>query len=230
MSRLPGRHRREPRRWRRAAERYTALAAVGAMTCFVALVLRASEPSASPIRPPNSARPAGSEQHAPAASFGVDPAAAQTGPSAPDASPPAQLAVPAIGVHTALQPLGLLLGGSLQSPSHWNEAGWYAGGVIPGQLGPAVIAGHIDSVSGPAVFYRLRELRPGDTVLVTQSDGHLLHFVVDGTQIYPKDNFPTAAVYGPTPIPVLRLITCTGEFDWRTHNYLDNLVVSAHLH
>jgi hypothetical protein len=145
-------------------------------------------------------------------------------------SAPMRLRISAIGVNATVQPLGLLADGTLQPPSAWQIAGWYDGGVTPGDPGPAVIAGHVDSISGPAVFYRLRQLRPGDVAVVQRRDGRQLTFVVDSLAVYPKVAFPTAAVYGPTPLPMLRLVTCTGDFDWHAHSYLDNLVVSAHLH
>jgi hypothetical protein len=144
-------------------------------------------------------------------------------------SVPIRLRIPAIGVDTALQPLGLRADGTLQPPSAWQTAGWYDDGVTPGEPGPAVVAGHVDSISGPAVFYRLRQLRPGDLAVVQRRDGRMLTFVADTVAIYPKSAFPTAAVYGPTPLPVLRLVTCTGDFDWQAHTYLDNLVVSFHV-
>jgi Sortase domain len=144
-------------------------------------------------------------------------------------SPPARVAIPSIGVDSSLQPLSLQADKTLQSPTEWAEAGWYAGGVRPGDPGPAVIAGHVDSRNGPAVFFRLRDLHAGADVYITTQSGKTLHFVVDTSQRFPKDRFPTEAVYGPTPLPVLRLITCTGEFDAANHNYLDNLVVTAHL-
>jgi sortase (surface protein transpeptidase) len=143
-------------------------------------------------------------------------------------SRPTRLSIPSIGVDTALQPLHLLADGSLEPPTQWARAGWYADGVRPGQVGPAVIAGHIDSTSGPAVFFRLHALRPGDAVRVRMRDGRMLRFVVDGVRRYPKSRFPTGAVYGPTPDPQLRLVTCTGAFDAQAGSYLDNLVVSAH--
>jgi len=144
-------------------------------------------------------------------------------------SAPIRLRIPAIGVNTALQPLGLRADGALQPPSAWQTAGWYDDGVTPGDPGPAVIAGHVDSISGPAVFYRLRQLRPGDLAVVQRRDGRMLTFVVDTLAVYSKSAFPTVAVYGPTPLPTLRLVTCTGDFDWQAHSYLDNLVVSFHL-
>jgi sortase (surface protein transpeptidase) len=158
-----------------------------------------------------------------------------TGPAHPalaasrSAGVPVALAIPAIGVHSALQPLARTPDGTLQQPSQWQEAGWYADGIRPGDVGPAVIAGHVDSINGPAIFYRLRELRPGDLVDIRDQDGATLHFIVDSIQAYPKATFPTLTVYGPTALPELRLITCTGQFDWNTRNYLDNLVVTAHL-
>jgi hypothetical protein len=158
-----------------------------------------------------------------------------TGPAHPaptarwPVAPPVRLVVPAIDVDTGLEPLGLRPDGTLEAPHQWGVAGWYAQGVRPGDPGPAIIAGHVDSRNGPAVFYRLRDLRVGATVLVRTSDGRTLEFVVDNVHRYPKTRFPTAAVYGPTPLPELRLITCTGDFDWTAHSYLDNLVVTARL-
>jgi len=155
---------------------------------------------------------------------------AHADPSArPAVAPPARLVVPAIGVDTGLESVGLLTDGTLEPPHEWGVAGWYADGVRPGDPGPAVIEGHVDSRNGPAVFYRLRDLRVGAPVIVHTRDGKTLRFVVDSVRSYPKTHFPTAAVYGPTPLPVLRLVTCTGEFDWAARSYLDNLVVSARL-
>lgn len=144
-------------------------------------------------------------------------------------SKPVRVRVPSIGIDSTLQPLGLLADGSLQSPSQWQQAGWYDRGTVPGSVGPAVIAGHVDSVSGPAVFFRLRQLSLGASVLIQRQNGSTLRFVVDQIRQYPKDQFPTAAVYGPTADAELRLITCTGDFDYSKRSYLDNLVVSAHL-
>lgn len=174
--------------------------------------------------------PTGAATAAPAALPSGDPDAAAPGPAAVShTSAPASINIPSIGVHSSLQALGLESDGSLVSPSKWQVAGWYAGGVRPGDPGPAVVAGHVDSVNGPAVFYRLKEVKPGQTAVITQRNGHTLTFVVDTVNQYPKNKFPTAAVYGPTALPVLRLVTCTGDFDRAAHSYVDNLVVSAHL-
>jgi len=142
---------------------------------------------------------------------------------------PVRLQIPAIDVSTPLVKLGRLPDGSLEVPKDWNTAGWYDKGPRPGQPGPAVILGHVDSTKGPAVFYQLRALRPGDTVRVGLADGRILVFRVQRVQRYPKDEFPTEAVYFPTLNRELRLITCGGEFDYARHSYLDNIVVYAEL-
>jgi sortase (surface protein transpeptidase) len=150
-----------------------------------------------------------------------------TGPGV--GSPPVRLVVPAIGVATRLVRLGLNRDRTMEVPGDFQAAGWFTGGPQPGQLGPAVIAGHVDSRTGPAVFYRLRELRPGDQVRVELADGTALRFVVERARSYPKAGFPTGAVFGPVPSAALRLVTCTGDFDRARGSYRDNLVVFATL-
>jgi LPXTG-site transpeptidase (sortase) family protein len=140
---------------------------------------------------------------------------------------PVSLTIPLIGVDTQLIKLGLAAGGALQVPSSTAVAGWYTGSPRPGAIGSAIIVGHIDSLSGPGVFYRLSELRKGDVVYVKRADGTMVKFRVTTVQEYPKDKFPTQAVYGPTPDAELRLITCGGTFDSTTGHYLSNIVVYA---
>jgi sortase (surface protein transpeptidase) len=140
---------------------------------------------------------------------------------------PVYLSIPVIGVHTRLIKLGLTAQGTLQVPASTSVAGWYTGGPRPGQVGSAVIAGHIDSYLGPGVFFRLRLLRPGDRVYVRQVGGALTVFRVYAEHSYPKDHFPTQKVYGPAPDPELRLITCGGTFDPAIGSYLNNVVVYA---
>jgi len=149
--------------------------------------------------------------------------------AAPGGAPPVRLTVPAIGVETPLVRLGLEPDRTMQVPEDFGRAGWFAEGPAPGQPGPAVIAGHVDSRTGPAVFYRLRDLRPGDHIDVTRADRTRLRFVVDTTHSFPKTRFPTDAVFGPTPAAELRLVTCTGTFDRTRGSYRDNLVVFARL-
>lgn len=140
--------------------------------------------------------------------------------------PPTRLRVRAIGVDTALESLALGAGGELRPPGDGDKVGWYADGTAPGDVGPAVLAGHVDSVRGPAVFYRLREIRSGDTIEVVRG-GRTVNFTVTATAWYPKRTFPADRVYGPTPDRQLRLITCGGVFDRSLRSYRDNLVVYA---
>jgi sortase (surface protein transpeptidase) len=138
---------------------------------------------------------------------------------------PVSLIIPLIGVNTQLIKLGLAAGNALQVPSSTTVAGWYNASPRPGAPGPAVIVGHIDSLTGPGVFYRLSELRVGDPVYVRRADRTTVEFRVTAVQTYLKDQFPTEAVYGATPDPELRLITCGGAFDAATGHYLSNVVV-----
>jgi hypothetical protein len=161
---------------------------------------------------------------------GFEVAALPAAPGAPGpAAPPARLEIPAIGVATPLDRLGLAADGTMEVPVDFGRAGWFAGGTLPGEQGPAVIAGHVDSRSGPAVFYRLRELRAGDAVEVERTDGVRLRFEVSSRAQYRKSALPTAAVFGPVAWPALRLITCGGSFDRARGSYRDNLVVFARL-
>jgi LPXTG-site transpeptidase (sortase) family protein len=141
---------------------------------------------------------------------------------------PTKVQIPAIGVASPLVDLALNRDRTLQAPGDFARAGWYAGGSAPGDAGaPAVIAGHVDSYRGPAVFYHLGELKAGSEILVTGIDGKVRRFKVYRAAQYDKDAFPADQVYAPTVSPELRLITCTGDFDRDTGSYLSNLVVYA---
>jgi hypothetical protein len=142
-------------------------------------------------------------------------------------APPAGLAIPSIGVETELEHLAVRADGTLAAPDDFGRAGWFSEGPAPGDRGPAVIVGHVDSRDGPAVFYRLPELRTGDLVEVTRTDGTVTRFAVTDTFEATKDAFPTEAVYGPTAGPTLRLVTCTGTFDRASRRYVSNLIVYA---
>jgi len=174
-----------------------------------------------------------SQQHAPqpsaAASGAVGPAG--QGPSLPR-SVPVAVDIPAIGVTSKLLRLGLNADGTVQVPSlvtSASEAAWYKYSATPGQIGASVIEGHVDSYHGPAVFYRLGALRPGDTIDVTLADGITAIFRVTGVREYAKSNFPANAIYGTTNYAALRLITCGGVFDYATGHYLSSTVVFASL-
>jgi sortase (surface protein transpeptidase) len=130
-------------------------------------------------------------------------------------------------VASTLDRLGRARDRTVEVPSRWEVAGWYAGGTRPGDPGSAVILGHVDSKSGPAVFYRLGELRRGDAVTIRRADGSSVRFVVQRTEQYPKRRFPTDDVYYPTLTPALRLVTCGGQFNYATGHYRSNVIVFA---
>jgi Sortase domain len=143
------------------------------------------------------------------------------------AAAPVRLEIAAIGVRAPVIRLGLNRDGTLEVPARFDEVGWWAGGARPGERGPAVIAGHVDSRTGPAVFFRLDRLRSRDAIVVVRRDGSRVRFVVQRIARYRKAAFPTARVYGPTRAPALRLITCSGAFDAASGHYVDNTVVYA---
>jgi hypothetical protein len=171
------------------------------------------------------------QQHAPSPGRSVagTVGAAAKGPSL-RRSVPVSVSIPEIGVRSKLLSLGLNSDGSIAVPSlatSADKAAWYKYSVTPGQIGAAVIEGHVDSYEGPAVFYRLGELRPGNRIDVTLANGITAVFLVTGVREYAKDKYPAEMIYGPTNYAALRLITCGGDFDAATHHYLSSVVVFA---
>jgi sortase (surface protein transpeptidase) len=150
------------------------------------------------------------------------------GPHVPHRAP-RRLSIPAVGIVASIVPLGLNPDGTLEVPTDSSLAGWYRLGVRPGEQGPAVIVGHVDSKSGPAVFYRLGELAPGDLARVSWGSRVSVLFRVYAIREYAKSAFPTSRVYAGTRARELRLVTCGGPFDERTGHYLDNVVVFGRL-
>lgn len=150
-----------------------------------------------------------------------------------EVAPPTTVSIDRIGVESALQPLGLNDDGSLEVPAVgplYDRAAWFTGSPRPGEVGPAVLLGHVNGSGGaPSVFFRLAELQAGHQVTVHREDGSRAHFEVYLVEQHPKDSFPTAAVYGDTRGPELRLITCAGTWDPGTGHYRDNTVVFARL-
>jgi hypothetical protein len=207
------------------------LAASGATAIAVAVAAQKHAPQ-PPLSAAGSLGPSAVSGDIPAARSSPDPVPNVVGPVLPSSKPVA-IDIPAIGVHSTLQYLGLTAQHTLQVPApgpHYNEAAWYKYSSTPGSLGPAVILGHVDSAAqGPSVFFNLGDLRRGDKVLVTRADGLVAVFRVDGVRRYPKNRFPTQLVYGNTDHAALRLITCGGSFDHATGHYLDNIVVFASL-
>ena len=195
--------------------------------------MQQEEPSA-----PSTSESPGSEATGPGSGIPVP------GPSAPTADPsengapapaalPASVSIPAIDVTSELITLGLNPDGTLAVPQpgpDYDKAAWYDGSPRPGDPGPAVIEGHVDSAAnGPSVFYELGSLVAGDRVDVTREDGSIATFEVYEVRVVPKDDFPTLEVYGNTEGPELRLITCGGPFDSTAGSYEDNVVVFARL-
>lgn len=147
-------------------------------------------------------------------------------------STPTAIDIPAIDVHSSLLTLGLNSNGTIQVPPLFatpSKAAWYRRSVTPGQIGTSVIEGHIDTYKGPSVFFRLGAVQPGDKIDVTLADGTVAVFQVTGVRQYAKTSFPTLAFYGNTTYPSLHLVTCGGNFDYATRQYLSSTVVYASL-
>ena len=144
-------------------------------------------------------------------------------------SAPVRLQIPSIGVDSDLTPLALQEDGAIEVPLTGFPAGWYTGAPTPGELGPAVIVGHVDWDGRPGVFYELRDLEVGTEIAVARADGSTALFRVTRLEQYPKDAFPTDEVYGDVDHAGLRLITCAGSFDRQAGSYRDNLIAYAEL-
>lgn len=170
--------------------------------------------------PSTTSRPSAVAQTVPGAEAG-DRASRQT------PADPVELRVPSIGLREGVIDLAIQDDGTLEEPDDWDDVGWFADGPRPGERGPTVFAGHVDSASGPAVFFRVLELSRGDAVEVSAADGSVHSYRVDRVEDHPKDDFPTREVFGLSPEDELRLVTCTGEFDGADRRYLDNRVVFA---
>ncbi len=140
---------------------------------------------------------------------------------------PRIIGIPRLGLVAKVTKLGIEPSGRLEVPSNADDVGWFSGGARPGEEGPAVLVGHVDSMTGSAVFVDLHLLRVGDVVAVQDSRGHARTFEVTRIRQVPKSRFPTSTVYGETRGSTLRLITCAGRFDPKVGHYSDNLVVFA---
>lgn len=169
-----------------------------------------------------SGAPASGAQHNPADSF----TSARTYPAV---ALPVRLRIPALRVDSRLDRLGVRKDGTIEVPARFDVAGWYDGGPRPGQDGPAVILGHVDSKTGPGVFVDLRHVRIGTPVWVDRADGTSIQFKITKLSRVPKVRFPTDLVYAPSLDPTLRLVTCGGSFDNARGSYRDNVIAFADL-
>jgi sortase (surface protein transpeptidase) len=209
---------RSPRRLAAVAALGVGLLAVGVGAAGLATSALSPVPAAPlPARPAPIPAPTGRT---------VLPASLTAGQQA---ARPTWLSIPSLGIRTKLIHLGVSSDGTLQVPSRTTVAGWYTGSPRPGTVGSAVIAGHVDSRTGPGIFFWLRTLHRGDRIYVGRADGTMAVFTVTRVKKFTKDEFPTAAVYGPVPDAELRLITCGGIFDRSLGSYLSNVVVFARL-
>jgi LPXTG-site transpeptidase (sortase) family protein len=229
-----GFHARAHRAWRRWWLIATALLVVGALCFGVGLHdhLSSSDGSASPPFTPSSAgTPSSTGTPASGSSVSakstVSPRAVE--PPAVARSVPVRLRIPAIGVAVSLSQLGLNPDRTVQVPTNFAEPGWFHLGPSPGQVGSAVILGHVHSRQGPAVFWRLGKLRAGDRIEVRLADGVVARFSVIKVAAYPKNEFPSRLVYASHGYSALQLVTCGGLYDKRNHRYLSNVVVYATL-
>jgi hypothetical protein len=168
-----------------------------------------------PLAPPVAAPPTFTTR--PATPLAVVAAAAH--------STPISLQIPSISLSVRLSTLGLNVDGSVQVPTDVAEPGWFRLGPSPGQIGSAVILGHVDSSQGPGVFFQLRTLLPGEQVQVSLADGAVATFAVTAVEQYSKAQFPSRLVYASQGTSELQLVTCGGTFDPQTGHYLSNVVV-----
>lgn len=199
----------------------------GAGLLAIALSHRVHRWDPPPVPPMSASRPVSLPAARPAPVAG---AAARTAAAGAARSAPVTVRIPAIGVAAKIISVGLNGHGGVAVPPLATPmlVGWYDRGAAPGQAGAAVLLGHVDSaLTGPAVFYKLGELRPGNLVYVTRKDNRTVVFTVTSVALYPETDFPSLRVYGFTAAPTLRLVTCGGDFDWQTHHYLDRTVVFA---
>jgi hypothetical protein len=176
----------------------------------------------------------GAQVHAPQPSLAAAGALGPFGGHGPRLRPsqPVSVDIPAIGVHSKLMHLGVNSDGTIQVPplrTRAGEAAWYKYSATPGAIGTSVIEGHVDNYQGPAVFFRLGALTPGDRVNVTLADGVTAVFRVTGVRQYAKSRFPAKTIYGAAGFAALHLITCGGAFDHSTGHYLSSTVVFASL-
>jgi hypothetical protein len=141
---------------------------------------------------------------------------------------PVRIVIPAIEVDAGIVPLGLQANGDMETP-RYGMVGWYELGPVPGAAGPAVIAAHVDTTRRPDVFYHLKDLAPGDEILIHDASGDVATFAVDSLEEQLKGELAQERIWNDTAEPVIRLITCSGEFDHRTGHYVSNLIVYGHL-
>lgn len=203
----------------------------------IILIVVAVRAQVSAPQPPRSVGNINSDTSSPSPSSSSSPSAApikgSTGKAPLGASKPVTVSIPAIGVKTPVLPIGLASDGTLQVPQpgpNLNKAAWFKNSPTPGQPGPSIIEGHVDSTQGPSVFFKLGNIRPGNKIFVKRADGVTAVFTVNAVRDFKKASFPTDIVYGAEDLsqPLLRVITCS-DFDAAISHHVGNEVVFAHL-
>ncbi|WP_336787689.1 class F sortase [Paenibacillus sp. MMO-177] len=142
---------------------------------------------------------------------------------------PDRIWIPSVGIKAPVEPVGLLENGQLGVPASSDIAGLFIDGVLPGEKGNAIIAGHVDNYTGPAIFYPLKKLKPGDPVILSDSSGKYLVYSVDAVEAYPTAEAPLDKIFGDTNGKRLNMITCTGKYNRQKKEHEKRLVVYTHL-
>ncbi|MFI6864446.1 class F sortase [Streptomyces sp. NPDC050421] len=207
-----------------------AVAGLGMLLIYNSIAPSADDKPPAPLAAAAPAAPAPASSAAAAVPRQASPSPSPAAPAL-SRSVPTRLKIPAIAVDAPFTPLSIGASGRLDAPppNDTNLVGWFKGGVTPGERGAAIVAGHVDTKTGPAVFLQLRFLQPGSTVDITRTDGTVATFKVDTVETFSKAKFPDKRVYADTPDARLRLITCGGNYDKKAKDYEDNVVVFAHL-
>ncbi|WP_152626849.1 class F sortase [Streptacidiphilus carbonis] len=222
----------DTRRSPRLRNRVSAVAAIAAL-CAGGLLISKGLSQPGPPPQPTAAQGFTATDAAPSypSSVARVPSRAPAPPAPMSPAVPVRVRIPAIAVSAPITALALLPSGHLAAPtdSNRNLAGWYAAGTAPGAVGTAIVAGHVDTQAGPAVFYNLGALRKGTAVDVDRADHTTAVFTVDAVEAYAASDFPSNKVYGNVNRPELRLITCGAGFSKSRQEYLGNVVVFAHL-
>ncbi|WP_101897427.1 class F sortase [Embleya scabrispora] len=221
---------------RRVGRRLLLVVAVAAVVCGVVLGVIGYQNRRPPATATAAPKSVATAAPSPAAGALGDPAGSAAAPAPPEGpilarSEPVTVDITEIGVHAPVTSVGLDADGAVQVPPAEDErrAGWYDQGPTPGELGPAVLVGHLDSAAGPAVFYEVGNLRPGATVEIRRADQSTAIFTVDAVERFTKTDFPTQRVYGDLNRAELRVITCGGDYDADKGGYQDNTILFAHL-
>ncbi|WP_157842791.1 MULTISPECIES: class F sortase [Bacillus] len=142
---------------------------------------------------------------------------------------PVKIQIPKLQVETSIYAAPLSKEGKMEITDNADEVAWFSNGISPGMPGSAVIAGHVDNYTGPAIFFYLKRLKQGDSIFITDEFGDRLEFIVEKVEKYPYDQAPIQLIFGPSTRRKLNLITCTGKYDRKTNVHAERLVVYSEM-